>query len=133
MDASPPASADDSVGGAVVAFAKCPIAGASKTRLAPLLGADGAAALARAMLSDPDPEVCELAQAELEQKESQRAELEGQIRGLLIPKDPNDEKNVIIENRAGTGGRRIVRCSPCEYASRGWHVPKSPGKSDRKC
>jgi glycosyltransferase A (GT-A) superfamily protein (DUF2064 family) len=40
------------VGGAIVIFAKCPIAGASKTRLAPLLGDDGAASLAQAMLSD---------------------------------------------------------------------------------
>lgn len=40
------------VGGAVVVFAKCPIAGASKTRLAPLLGPEGAALLAKAMLSD---------------------------------------------------------------------------------
>ena len=40
------------VGGAVVVFAKCPIVGASKTRLAPLLGDEGAASLAHAMLSD---------------------------------------------------------------------------------
>jgi hypothetical protein len=40
------------VGGAVVVVAKCPIAGVSKTRLAPLLGAEGAALLAQAMLSD---------------------------------------------------------------------------------
>lgn len=41
-----------SIGGAVVVFAKCPIVGASKTRLAPLLGDEGAASLAHAMLSD---------------------------------------------------------------------------------
>ena len=40
------------VGGAIVVFAKCPIPGTSKTRLAPLLGDEGAAALAEAMLSD---------------------------------------------------------------------------------
>ena len=40
------------VGGAIVVFAKCPTPGASKTRLAPLLGDDGAASLARAMLKD---------------------------------------------------------------------------------
>ena len=38
--------------GAVVLFAKCPIAGSSKTRLAPLFGEEGAASLAQAMLSD---------------------------------------------------------------------------------
>jgi len=44
--------ADAGVGGAIVVFAKCPIPGASKTRLAPLLGPEGAALLAQAMLSD---------------------------------------------------------------------------------
>jgi glycosyltransferase A (GT-A) superfamily protein (DUF2064 family) len=41
-----------SVGGAIVVIAKCPISGVSKTRCAPLLGYDGAASLAKAMLSD---------------------------------------------------------------------------------
>lgn len=52
-------SASAYVGGAIVVFAKCPIAGASKTRLAPLLGAEGAAALAQAMLSDVLVSLCE--------------------------------------------------------------------------
>jgi len=43
---------DACVGGAVVVVAKCPIAGVSKTRLEPLLGDEGAAQLAQAMLSD---------------------------------------------------------------------------------
>ena len=45
-------AADKCVCGTIVVVAKCPIAGASKTRLAPLLGAEGAALLAEAMLSD---------------------------------------------------------------------------------
>ncbi|KAL7433412.1 hypothetical protein ACHAXH_005952 [Discostella pseudostelligera] len=45
-------TADECIGGAVVVVAKCPIAGVSKTRLAPLLGDEGAAQLAQAMLSD---------------------------------------------------------------------------------
>ncbi len=40
------------VGGAIVLFAKCPIPGASKTRLSPLLGHEGSALLAKGMLSD---------------------------------------------------------------------------------
>ncbi len=40
------------VGGAIVVIAKCPVSGVSKTRCAPLLGYDGAASLAKAMLSD---------------------------------------------------------------------------------
>jgi glycosyltransferase A (GT-A) superfamily protein (DUF2064 family) len=49
-------TADDAVsscvGGAIVVVAKCPLSGLSKTRLVPLLGEEGAASLARAMLSD---------------------------------------------------------------------------------
>jgi peptide chain release factor 1 len=59
---------------------------------------------ARAMLEDDDAEVRELAEAELEQLEDQRAAIEREIRLLLVPKDPNEEKNAILEVRAGTGG-----------------------------
>jgi peptide chain release factor 1 len=59
---------------------------------------------ARAMRSDSDPEVRELAAAELEELEERREALEREIRALLVPRDPNDEKNAILEIRAGTGG-----------------------------
>ena len=59
---------------------------------------------ARGMLEDSDAEVRELAGAELEALEARRETLEQEIRQLLIPRDPNDEKNAIVEIRAGTGG-----------------------------
>jgi peptide chain release factor 1 len=59
---------------------------------------------ARAMLDDADPEVQELARAEIKELEAAEQELETEIKELLIPKDPNDDKNVILEVRAGTGG-----------------------------
>ncbi len=59
---------------------------------------------ARALLSDPDPEVSALARAELEELEARREALEREIRLQLVPRDPNDEKNVILEIRAGAGG-----------------------------
>jgi peptide chain release factor 1 len=59
---------------------------------------------ARALLSDPDAEVSALARAELEELERRRGELERAIRAELVPKDPNDEKNAILEIRAGAGG-----------------------------
>ncbi|MFQ5417540.1 MAG: peptide chain release factor 1 [Myxococcota bacterium] len=59
---------------------------------------------ARGMVGDPDEEVRELARAEVESLEVRRDELEGEIRVLLVPVDPNDEKNAILEIRAGTGG-----------------------------
>ena len=60
---------------------------------------------ARQMLqTEKDPEFREMAKAELESLGQQRTDLEEEIRLLLIPKDPNDGKNAILEIRAGTGG-----------------------------
>lgn len=53
---------------------------------------------------DEDPELVELAKAELQEGEQRIGELEQEIRVLLLPKDPNDEKNIFLEIRAGTGG-----------------------------
>jgi peptide chain release factor 1 len=53
--------------------------------------------------SDED-DLVELAEMELEELEQQKEEIEEEIKVLLIPKDPNDTKNVIVEIRAGTGG-----------------------------
>jgi len=51
-----------------------------------------------------DPEMKEMAEAELHELERQKDELEGEIKLLLLPRDPNDDRNVILEIRAGTGG-----------------------------
>ena len=51
-----------------------------------------------------DPEMRALAQEELAEAKSRRESLEQEIRILLLPKDPNDEKNVIMEIRGGVGG-----------------------------
>jgi peptide chain release factor 1 len=57
---------------------------------------------AQEMLKDPD--MRELAEEELQALETRRDVLFGEIKVLMIPKDPNDAKNVMIEIRAGTGG-----------------------------
>ncbi|MFZ1292130.1 MAG: peptide chain release factor 1 [Melioribacteraceae bacterium] len=54
--------------------------------------------------SSDESEITELAEMELEELESKKIDLEEEIKLLLIPKDPNDTKNVIVEIRAGTGG-----------------------------
>src|SRR5688500_7127825 len=54
--------------------------------------------------SETDPDMREMAHDELHQLEARRAALESEIPLLLIPKDPNDDKNVLLEIRAGTGG-----------------------------
>lgn len=51
-----------------------------------------------------DKELAELAESELESLKSEKEKLEEEIKILLIPKDPNDNKDVIVEIRAGTGG-----------------------------
>jgi len=58
----------------------------------------------REALNGDDPELKELAKAEIPGLEAQKEDLEAHIRQLLIPKDPQDEKNAILEIRAGTGG-----------------------------
>ena len=51
-----------------------------------------------------DPDMRELAQEELASLEARREALLADIRVLLVPKDPNDQRNVVLEIRAGTGG-----------------------------
>jgi peptide chain release factor 1 len=59
----------------------------------------------KAMLTDEkDPDMRAYAQEELAQLESRVAGVEAALKLLLLPKDPNDEKNVVLEIRAGTGG-----------------------------
>jgi peptide chain release factor 1 len=59
---------------------------------------------ARAMLAENDPELCAMAEEEIAQLAPREPALLEEIKVLLLPKDPNDEKNVILEIRAGTGG-----------------------------
>jgi peptide chain release factor 1 len=56
------------------------------------------------LLKDPDPDVREMANAEVAELETELAALEEQLKVMLLPKDPNDSRNVILEVRAGTGG-----------------------------
>jgi peptide chain release factor 1 len=59
---------------------------------------------ARAMLAESDPDLQEMAELEVQRLEPELEQLESDIRILLLPKDPNDEKNVVIEIRKGAGG-----------------------------
>ncbi len=60
---------------------------------------------AKAMLAvEEDPEMREMAKMEIDELENSKPDLEEKIKFLLIPKDPEDDKNAIIELRAGTGG-----------------------------
>lgn len=76
-----------------------------------------------------DPELGGLAQEELPQLERQREEVEQRVRLLLLPQDPHDDKNTVLEIRAGTGGEEAALFAAdlfrmyARYAEpRGWKV-----------
>ena len=60
------------------------------------------------LLQDSDPEIKNLAQDELAELNLKKDRLEDDLKKLLLPKDPNDAKNVIVEIRAGTGGEEAA-------------------------
>ena len=84
----------------------------------------------RAMLEEQlEPELRELAKEELARLEEREEELRQELRRLLLPKDPNDEKNIIMEIRAGAGGEEAALFAAdlfrmyTRYAeNRGWRV-----------
>jgi len=73
---------------------------------------DDAAALLR---EENDPDLLELAKAELEDAKANEEHLVNEIKFLLMPKDPNDDKNVIVEIRAGAGGEEAALFSGVLY------------------
>ena len=70
--------------------------------------AEGAIVEAKELLESGDPELRQLAQVQLKENEGLLPGLTEEIRLLLLPKDPNDEKNVIMEIRGGTGGEEAA-------------------------
>ena len=65
---------------------------------------DGIKHAKEVLQKEKDAEMRELAKMEIDELEPRRDELEQEIKELLMPKDPNDEKNAVLEIRAGTGG-----------------------------
>ena len=59
---------------------------------------------AKAMLTETDPDMLQMAQFEVARLEPELAQIEQDLHLLLLPKDPNDEKNIILEIRKGAGG-----------------------------
>jgi peptide chain release factor 1 len=81
------------------------------------------------MRKDPDPELAEMAEIELEETKSRVVQLEEEIKVLLLPKDPNDDKNVIVEIRGAAGGDEanifagdLYRMYARYAESKGWKV-----------
>ncbi|MFH0995504.1 MAG: peptide chain release factor 1 [Pseudomonadota bacterium] len=81
------------------------------------------------MLKDSDPDIKEMARDEIEKLNREKEQLDLQIKQLLVPKNPNDDKNIILEIRAGTGGEEAGLFAGdlfrmyCRYAEkRNWKV-----------
>jgi peptide chain release factor 1 len=66
--------------------------------------ADDSLSQARQMLAEPDPDLRAMAEMEVSQLEPEKVGIEEDLKILLLPKDPLDDKNVVLEIRAGTGG-----------------------------
>ncbi|MFC5699060.1 peptide chain release factor 1 [Pseudomonas sp. GCM10022186] len=84
---------------------------------------------AQALLKDSDPDLREMAEEEVAQAREQLVGLEDRLQRMLLPKDPNDGRNVFLEVRAGTGGDEAAIFSGdlfrmySRYAERqGWRV-----------
>ena len=82
---------------------------------------------ARLMQKDPDPEMREIAAAEESTLTDEKAELEEKIKWLLVPKDPEDARDVILEIRSGTGGDEasifagdLYRMYTRHFDTKGW-------------
>jgi len=73
-----------------------------------LQGVDREIAGAKELLDESDPEMQEMAAEELAALEQQKEGVEDGLMRLLLPKDPNDERNVVLEVRAGTGGEEAA-------------------------
>ena len=87
------------------------------------------AAEARLMLDDSDSDLRQMAADELQRLEPELKRLEEELKILLLPKDPHDEKNVVVDIRAGTGGdeaslfaAEIFRMYSRYAESQGWKV-----------
>jgi peptide chain release factor 1 len=81
------------------------------------------------MLAEQDPELHALAKSEAVRLEAEVEALEAEVRRLLVPRDPSDDRNAILEIRAGTGGEEAALFAASlfrmysRYAeSRGWRV-----------
>jgi peptide chain release factor 1 len=83
----------------------------------------------RELLEDADADIRDMARGELPAIESELAALDARLKTLLLPRDPNDDRNIVLEIRAGTGGDEAALFAAdlfrmySRYAERhGWRV-----------
>ena len=94
---------------------------------------------AREMANDSDPEISEMGKEEVKRLTAEQEELEIKLKELLLPKDPNDDKNIIVEIRGAVGGDEanifagdLFRMYTRYAESQGWKIQlldESPSES----
>ena len=91
---------------------------------------------ARALLAEPDAEMRAMAQEELAEIEREHERLDRRLKQLIVPRDPNDERNLFLEIRAGTGGQEaalfagdLLRMYGRYAESRGWQLEILSGQA----
>jgi peptide chain release factor 1 len=84
---------------------------------------------ARTMLDESDPDLRQMAELEAARLEPERAQIEQELQVMLLPKDPNDDKNIVIEIRKGAGGDEaslfageVFRMYTRYFEEQGWKV-----------
>ena len=94
---------------------------------------------AKEMANDSDPEISEMGKEEVKRLVAEQEELEAKLKELLLPKDPNDDKNIIVEIRGAVGGDEanifagdLFRMYTRYAESQGWKIQlldESPSES----
>jgi peptide chain release factor 1 len=94
------------------------------------LEAQEAIEYAQSLQQDPDPEVRALAKEELADAQSRLGFLEQELEILLLPRDPNDERNIFLEIRAGTGGAEAALFTGDLYRMYGRYAEQKGWKAE---
>jgi peptide chain release factor 1 len=91
---------------------------------------------ARTLLDESDPDMRGMAQDELDEIAAERERLDRRLKQLILPRDPNDERNLFVEIRAGTGGQEaalfagdLLRMYTRYAESRGWQLEILSGQA----
>ncbi len=85
---------------------------------------------AEQLLSDPDPDMRAMAEEEIRARRAEEEQLSEQLRALMVSRDPNDEKDVIVEIRAGAGGEEAALFAGDLYRAYSRYAERNRWKTD---
>lgn len=85
---------------------------------------------AEQLRSDPDPDMRAIAEEEARRLRAEEESLDSQLRALMVPRDPNDEKDVIVEIRAGAGGEEAALFAAELYRAYSYYAERRRWKTE---